>query len=167
VTQQTTLRRLPKILWFTLALFTFVNALEALRYLLPHVPFPCKLTISYINASRYRCTLWVARSPCWRVRCNLSRASVKAIGIVIASWDGSTAAPCLAGALHCGSRRIRKPVGSLPRVFSSRFAPNRTYCELRVRADRRGGGFAHAHRGGTRNGDSKAYYDSLASGRQR
>jgi hypothetical protein len=33
-------RRLPGFLWFLLALFAFVNALEALRYLLPHVPFP-------------------------------------------------------------------------------------------------------------------------------
>jgi hypothetical protein len=29
-------RRLPGFLWFLLALFAFVNALEALRYLLPH-----------------------------------------------------------------------------------------------------------------------------------
>ena len=34
------MRRLPGFLWFLLALFAFVNALEALRYLLPHVPFP-------------------------------------------------------------------------------------------------------------------------------
>jgi hypothetical protein len=33
-------RRLPGFLWFLLALFAFVNALDALRYLLPHVPFP-------------------------------------------------------------------------------------------------------------------------------
>jgi uncharacterized membrane protein len=32
-------RRLPKILWVLLAVFAFVNGLEALRYLLPHVPF--------------------------------------------------------------------------------------------------------------------------------
>jgi uncharacterized membrane protein len=32
--------RLTKFLWFMLALFAVVNALEALRYLLPHVPFP-------------------------------------------------------------------------------------------------------------------------------
>jgi uncharacterized membrane protein len=36
-------RPLPKFLWFVLALFAFVNALEALRYLLPHVPFPAEL----------------------------------------------------------------------------------------------------------------------------
>jgi uncharacterized membrane protein len=34
---------LPKSLWFLLALLAFVNALEALRYLLPHVPFPAQL----------------------------------------------------------------------------------------------------------------------------
>lgn len=34
------MRRLPKSLWFLLALFALVNGLEALRYLLPHVPFP-------------------------------------------------------------------------------------------------------------------------------
>jgi uncharacterized membrane protein len=34
---------LPKFLWFMLALFAFVNALEALRYLLPHVPFPVQM----------------------------------------------------------------------------------------------------------------------------
>jgi hypothetical protein len=34
---------LPKILWFMLALFALVNALEAFRYLLPHVPFPAQL----------------------------------------------------------------------------------------------------------------------------
>jgi Predicted membrane protein (DUF2306) len=34
---------LPKFLWFTLALFALVNALEALRYLLPHVPFPVEM----------------------------------------------------------------------------------------------------------------------------
>jgi uncharacterized membrane protein len=36
-------RRLPKVLWYLLALFALVNALEALRYLLPHVPFPAEL----------------------------------------------------------------------------------------------------------------------------
>jgi len=36
-------RRLPKFLWYLLALFAFVNAVEALRYLLPHVPFPAEL----------------------------------------------------------------------------------------------------------------------------
>jgi uncharacterized membrane protein len=37
------LRLLPKLLWYLLALFALVNALEALRYLLPHVPFPAPL----------------------------------------------------------------------------------------------------------------------------
>ena len=37
------MRLLPKVLWYVLALFAFVNALEALRYLLPHVPFPAPL----------------------------------------------------------------------------------------------------------------------------
>jgi hypothetical protein len=36
-------RRLPKILWFLLAFFAFANGLEALRYLLPHVPFPVEM----------------------------------------------------------------------------------------------------------------------------
>ena len=37
------MRLLPKLLWFLLALFALVNALEALRYLLPHVPFPVEM----------------------------------------------------------------------------------------------------------------------------
>jgi uncharacterized membrane protein len=37
------LGRLAKVLWYLLALFALVNALEALRYLLPHVPFPAEL----------------------------------------------------------------------------------------------------------------------------
>jgi len=36
-------RLLPKVLWFVLALFALVNGLGALRYLLPHVPFPAEL----------------------------------------------------------------------------------------------------------------------------
>jgi uncharacterized membrane protein len=36
-------RRLPKVLWYLLAVFALVNAVEALRYLLPHVPFPAEL----------------------------------------------------------------------------------------------------------------------------
>jgi hypothetical protein len=36
-------RRLPKILWVILAVFAFVNGLEALRYLLPRVPFPAEI----------------------------------------------------------------------------------------------------------------------------
>jgi len=36
-------RLLPKILWFMLAFFALANALQALRYLLPHVPFPAQL----------------------------------------------------------------------------------------------------------------------------
>jgi uncharacterized membrane protein len=36
-------RRLPKILWVILAVFALVNGLEALRYLLPHVPFPAEI----------------------------------------------------------------------------------------------------------------------------
>jgi uncharacterized membrane protein len=34
---------LPKLLWVLLALFALENALGALRYLLPHVPFPAEL----------------------------------------------------------------------------------------------------------------------------
>jgi hypothetical protein len=37
------LGRLAKVLWYLLVLFALVNALEALRYLLPHVPFPAAL----------------------------------------------------------------------------------------------------------------------------
>jgi uncharacterized membrane protein len=36
-------RHLPKFLWYLLALFAFVDGLGALRYLLPHVPFPSPL----------------------------------------------------------------------------------------------------------------------------
>jgi hypothetical protein len=36
-------RVLRKFFWFLLALFALVNALEALRYLLPHVPFPAQI----------------------------------------------------------------------------------------------------------------------------
>jgi len=36
-------RLLPKLLWLILALFALENALGALRYLLPHVPFPAEL----------------------------------------------------------------------------------------------------------------------------
>jgi predicted membrane protein DUF2306 len=36
------LRQLRKFLWYAVAIFAFVNALEALRYLLPHVPFPAQ-----------------------------------------------------------------------------------------------------------------------------
>jgi uncharacterized membrane protein len=43
VAKSADLRLLPKALWYLLALFAFVNALEALRYLLPHVPFPSPL----------------------------------------------------------------------------------------------------------------------------
>lgn len=37
------MKLLPKLLWLVLALFAIVNALGALRYLLPHVPFPAQL----------------------------------------------------------------------------------------------------------------------------
>jgi hypothetical protein len=40
------LRVLPKVLWYMLAVFAFVNAVEALRYLLPHVPFPVYLRLA-------------------------------------------------------------------------------------------------------------------------
>lgn len=39
----TNMRPLPKLLWLVLALFALVNALGALRYLLPHVPFPVEM----------------------------------------------------------------------------------------------------------------------------
>ncbi len=47
------MRPLPKLLWFLLALFAVVNALGALRYLLPHVPFPAELD----NVSQRRIAL--------------------------------------------------------------------------------------------------------------
>jgi hypothetical protein len=34
---------LPKLLWLMLALLALANALEAVRYLLPHVPFPVEM----------------------------------------------------------------------------------------------------------------------------
>ena len=37
------MKSLRKVLWYMLALFAFVNGFEALRYLLPHVPFPVEL----------------------------------------------------------------------------------------------------------------------------
>jgi hypothetical protein len=43
VAKYANVKRLPKILWCMLALFAFVNGLEALRYLLPHVPFPVQM----------------------------------------------------------------------------------------------------------------------------
>jgi len=36
-------RLLPKLLWLILALFALENALRALRYLLPRVPFPAEI----------------------------------------------------------------------------------------------------------------------------
>jgi len=43
VAKLTRVRLLPKILWYLLALFAFTDGLGALRYLLPHVPFPSPL----------------------------------------------------------------------------------------------------------------------------
>jgi uncharacterized membrane protein len=37
------MKSLPKILWFLLAFFALANALQALRYLLPHPPFPAEI----------------------------------------------------------------------------------------------------------------------------
>lgn len=37
------MKALPKLLWTLLAFFALVNAVGALRYLLPHVPFPSQL----------------------------------------------------------------------------------------------------------------------------
>jgi uncharacterized membrane protein len=37
------MRLLPKVLWFLLAFLALANALQALRYLLPHVPFPAEI----------------------------------------------------------------------------------------------------------------------------
>ena len=47
------MRPLPRLLWLLLALFAVVNALGALRYLLPHVPFPAELD----NVSQRRIAL--------------------------------------------------------------------------------------------------------------
>ena len=41
------MKLLPKILWFLLAFFAFANGVEALRYLLPHVPFPAEIDNFY------------------------------------------------------------------------------------------------------------------------
>jgi uncharacterized membrane protein len=43
VAKYASVRLLPKVLWVMLALFAVANALGALRYLLPHVPFPAEL----------------------------------------------------------------------------------------------------------------------------
>jgi uncharacterized membrane protein len=37
------LKILPKLLWLMLAFFALVNAIGALRYVLPHVPFPVEM----------------------------------------------------------------------------------------------------------------------------
>ena len=42
-TKSADVKLLPKVLWLMLALFALVNGLGALRYLLPHVPFPVEL----------------------------------------------------------------------------------------------------------------------------
>ena len=47
------MRLLPKVLWYLLAFFALANALGALRYLLPHVPFPAALD----NVSQRRIAL--------------------------------------------------------------------------------------------------------------
>jgi uncharacterized membrane protein len=36
-------RLLPRVLWFLLTFFALANGLQALRYLLPHVPFPAEI----------------------------------------------------------------------------------------------------------------------------
>jgi hypothetical protein len=102
-----------------LALFAFVNALEALRYLLPHVPFPVEM--ENFRERRIALSLHALGGAIALLAGPLQFVPRfrEAAGIAIASWDGSTAAPsCLAGVLHSGSRRIRKPVGSLPRDSS-------------------------------------------------
>jgi len=43
VRKSTNVRFLPKLLWLILALFALENALGALCYLLPNVPFPAEL----------------------------------------------------------------------------------------------------------------------------
>lgn len=53
------MRPLAKFLWFLLAFFAFVSALEALRYVLPHVPFPAELsdgffTVGFVTRKQFR-----------------------------------------------------------------------------------------------------------------
>jgi ABC-type arginine transport system permease subunit len=113
-------RLLPKVLWFLLAFFALSNALQALRYLLPHVPFPAE--IDNFTQRRIALSLHALGGAIALLAGPLqfvSRASGRATGIVIASWDGSIAAPsCWAGALPSGSRRMRRPDGSLHWDFS-------------------------------------------------
>ena len=119
LTKSTNVRPLSKFLWFMLALFAFVNALEALRYLLPHVPFPVEmdnfihrriaLSLHAMGGAIALLTGPMQFVPCFR----------EATGTAIASWDGYTAARFyLAGALPSGLHRMHRPAGSLPRHFS-------------------------------------------------
>jgi hypothetical protein len=112
-------RLLPKLLWLLLALFVLMNALGALRYLLPHVPFPAELDNFRQRRTALSLHAFGGAIALLAGRLQFVPASVKAAGIAIAFWDGSTAAPsCWAGALDWGSRRILRPVGSLLGDFS-------------------------------------------------
>jgi len=74
-----------------------VNGLEALRYLLPHVPFPAEID-NFIHR-RIALSLHALRGA----MALFSLASGKATGIPTACWDGSTAAlSCWGAALPCG-----------------------------------------------------------------
>jgi hypothetical protein len=102
-----------------LALLALMNALGALRYLLPRVPFPAELDNfrerrTALSLHAFGGAIALLAGPLQFVP-----RFREAAGIVIASWDGSTAAPfCLAGALRSASRHISRPVGSLLRDFS-------------------------------------------------
>ncbi len=113
------MKRLPKVLWVILAVFAFANGLEALRYLLPHVPFPAELD-NFIHR-RVALSLHAMGGAIALMAGPLQflpRFRESKTGIVIGCWDGFTAeACCLAGALRCGSRRIRRPDGSPPGDF--------------------------------------------------
>jgi hypothetical protein len=62
VTKSADVKLLPKVLWLMLALFALVNGLGALRYLLPHVPFPAEVDNFSQRRIALRCMPWVARS---------------------------------------------------------------------------------------------------------
>ena len=78
------MRHLPKFLWYLLALFAFADGLGALRYLLPHVPFPFPL--DNFTQRRLALSLHALGGAIALLAGPLhsSRVFVKAVGIVIA-----------------------------------------------------------------------------------
>jgi hypothetical protein len=99
-------------------LFALVNALEALRYLLPHVPFPAEidnftqkriaLSLHAFGGAMALLTGPLQFLPPFRER---SWSRHRVLGGFIAAPYSS------AGALRSGSRRMRRLVGSLPPDF--------------------------------------------------